>query len=389
MSVPSMCPVLGTIYINLPVHTCFVDHRAQSETVRKIITQVRTQEFSYKERPPKKINWTQYDRAQIHEIADTLEFIRVLVDTAARRIASRHQESDKKPGRPATGAIDVTKVLLLQSYFGVANRVAEGLLELFWEKLGLQESFSYKTIERGYDRETVNEILNEALRLTNAPVKGLEKVFSIDGSGSPTRMRQSYSADREQQRKKGDGTECSDKFAQGMHDYVYSIITVGARYKLITSYQNTTNHSIGELAFFEDSMNETKGLHPDMEMVTGDGLFATRPCCRIVNQLGAIPRFLPRRNVTRQRKGVKAWMDMLDDLVDNPQGWLRDYYQREASESVNSVIKRLNQWPLRKRLNPRKRTEDRLRGLCYNIRQLCYLVYLADLVVLPVIDAAG
>jgi len=206
-SVPSMCPILGTSYISLSAYIGHVDHRAQSETVRKIITQVRTQEFSYKERPPKKINWTQYDRAQIHEIADTLEFIRALVDNAARRIASRHRESDKKPGRPATDAIDVTKVLLLQSYFGVANRVAEGLLELFWEKLGLEETFSYKTIERGYDREAVNELLDEALRLTNAPVKGLEKVFSIDGSGSPTRMRQSYSADREQQRKKKKGTK--------------------------------------------------------------------------------------------------------------------------------------------------------------------------------------
>jgi len=174
-----------------------------------------------------------------------------------------------------------------------------------------------------------------------------------------------------------------------MHDYVYSVITVGTRYKLITSYQNTTDHSVGELAFFEDSMNETKKLHPEMEMVVGDGLFAARQCCRIVDRLGAVPRFLPRRNVTRKRKGVKQWMDMLDDLADNPQGWLEDYYQREASESVNSVIKRLNQGPLRKRLNPRKRTEDRLRGLCYNIRQLCYLVYLADLVVLPVINAAG
>jgi len=389
MSVPSMCLVLGTIYINLPTHTRLVDHRAQSETVRKIITQVRTQEFQYKERPPKKINWTQYDRAQIHEIADTLEFIRVLVDTAARRIALRCQDSDKKPGRPPTDAADITKVILLQSYFGVANRVAEGLLELFWEKLGLQESFSYKTIERGYDRDAVNEILDEALRLTNAPVQGLEKVFSIDGSGSPTRMRQSYSADRERQRKKGDGAESSDRFAHGLHDYVYSVITVGIRYKLITAYHNTTDHSIGELAFFEDSMRETKTLHPAIEMVAGDGLYAGRPCCRIVNEIGAIPRFLPRRNVTRKRLGVKAWMDMLDDLANDPQGWLKEYYQREASETVNSVMKRLNQWPLRKRLNPRKRTEDRLRGLCYNIRQLCYLVYLADLVVLPVINAAG
>ncbi|MGI0150398.1 MAG: hypothetical protein ACREC5_00480, partial [Thermoplasmata archaeon] len=68
----------------------------------------------------------------------------------------------------------------------VPNRVAEVLILLFGEKLGLSTSFSYKAIERGYDREAVNRLLDEVMALTNVPIQGLEKTFSADGTGMPT-----------------------------------------------------------------------------------------------------------------------------------------------------------------------------------------------------------
>ena len=43
---------------------------------------------------------------------------------------------------------------------------------LFREKLGIDCRFSYKTIERGYDREPVNKILDEIVVITNESVEG-------------------------------------------------------------------------------------------------------------------------------------------------------------------------------------------------------------------------
>jgi len=367
-----------------------VDEKRRGDLVRKIITQVREREYPYERRHAKEIRWTSYDVAQCNEIADVIELIRVLVDRAEERLSARNPPSPRGPGRPPVSPADVTKVLLAQSYFGAPNRVAEGILRLLWRNLGLQEPFSYKTIERGYDKAAVNALLDEILTLTNLPVRGLEKIFSIDGSGSPTRSRQNYADDRGRQRRKSGGARASRAaFPKGKMDYVYSVATVGVSYKLVSSWHNTTDHSIGELSFFDVSMRDTHSRHPDMAMVSGDGMFATRPCCKLVGELGAVPRFLPRRNVTFKRRGVVEWVDMLCDLVDDPQQWLSDYYQREASESVNSAIKRKNPWPLRKRLDGRRCTEDKLRGLCYNVRQLCYLRYLADLSVLPVIMSSA
>ena len=52
-------------------------------------------------------------------------------------------------------------------YFGMPNRIAEGFLRLFGEKLGVSSEFSYKTIERGYDPGRSKKLLDEVLRIMN------------------------------------------------------------------------------------------------------------------------------------------------------------------------------------------------------------------------------
>lgn len=360
-------------------YTPLVDRVQRGEFIRKIVSQVRAHEYPYEKRPPEKASWSTYDIAQCNEIADVLELIRTLVDSAEERIESRHPPSKPSPGRPPVAAADVAKVLLAQSYFGVSNRVAEGLIRLFWRNLGLRERFSYKTIERGYDRHAVDELLDEVFTLTNISVQGLEKVFSIDGSRTPTHVRQNYAEERDRQKREGKTVGGSAAFPRSRHDFVYSVSMVGTRFKLVSAWESTVDHSRHEMSFFEPLLREARERHPGMDMVVGDGAYATRPCCNVASKLGVVPRFLPRRSATLERKGSAAWVEMLFALAEDPDGWLSDYYRREASESVNSVIKRENPSPLRKRIGGRRCIEDKLRGACHNIRRLCYLSYLEPL----------
>ncbi len=270
----------------------------------------------------------------------------------------------------------------------------------------MSKSFSYKTIERGYDRECVDKILDMVFRLTNEPVKELEKVFSVDGSGTPTSVKQNYNADRQRQnakRSKSKGKKEAHGSLPGSsdkkHDYVYREAIIGTKYKLFAGWKSTTDHSIGETTMFPDVFAQAIEKHPNMEQMLGDGIFATRPICKEVGLHGITPRFLPRRNVTLKRKGVnteegslppvyamrhasfgvKAWVDMLWALSKDPQGWLHDYHMRSISETGYSMLKRRNTGPLRKRLDPRRETEDYLRGICHNIRCLYYLQYLENI----------
>lgn len=75
----------------------------------------------------------------------------------------------------------------MQAYFGMPNRIAEGFLRLFSEKRGIFSSFSYKTIERGYDPERTEKLLDEVHRITNE-------------NGDPGTTKVNYESKRSQQR---------------------------------------------------------------------------------------------------------------------------------------------------------------------------------------------
>ena len=102
-------------------------------------------------------------------------------------------------GRPPTDPADIAKTLLLQTYLKSSNRVAEGFLLLFQEKLGITSHFSYKTTERGYDRERANEIPDEIIVITNESIGGKEETCSFDSTGFNAPNKENY-ADKRQNR---------------------------------------------------------------------------------------------------------------------------------------------------------------------------------------------
>ena len=115
----------------------------RGEELRAIIRKVRDGTFEYESREPPKTNWTQYDKAQIYEMVYYLNNIRDLVDEADRRIKERTPPKKIGAGRPPIDPADIAKALLLQTYTNSPNRLTEGLLLLFHEKLGISRHFSY------------------------------------------------------------------------------------------------------------------------------------------------------------------------------------------------------------------------------------------------------
>ena len=348
--------------------------RHRERLLQDLISQVRERTFPYEEREKGKINWNAYDKAQCREIVEVLNFIRELVNKAEERVAARSDQKGKAFGRPPEiRSSDVAKVLLMQTYFGVSNRVAEGYAILFSEKLGLHDEFSYKTIERGYDDEKVKKLLGEVFTLTNEPVNGLEEIFSVDGTGHSTSNKQNYEEDRSKQRSE---TGVADAFPKGRRNYVANVAIIGTKYKLFASWIASTDHRKGERTLFEESFPTALALHPTMNALLGDGIYANRPTCRTVSEAGVEPVFLPARNVTFKKKKVSAWVKMLERFVTDPQDFLRAYHGRSISETGFSMEKRAFPKPILKRLPVRKETESFLRGLCHNVKRLCYIKFL-------------
>lgn len=355
----------------------------RGELLRKILDQVRSNNYPYEERDKTEIDWSNYDAAQCREIVDVINMIREIVDEAASRITSRKPQEPPGPGRPPNEPADIVKVLMLQSYFGVPNRPAEGLLILFSDRLGIRTSFSYKTIERGYDRQGVDELLDEVFRLTNEQIRGAETIFSVDGSGSSASNKQNYRQSRQDQRNKSssksEGGEWPKAPCSDTKDYQYHLAVIGIYSKMFAAWVTNSDHRKSEQSLFPIAMKEAFNNQPSMEAMLGDGAFAGRPQCNIVDEYGVDPVFLPKRTVTFKSLGSRSWSKMLGKIVRNPQQFLSDYHMRSISETGFSMIGCENPQPLRKRLEARKGTEDYLRGICHNVKRLCYLGYLWEL----------
>jgi hypothetical protein len=100
-------------------------HGHTIDELRDLVKSVRSGEFEYDERPPRRsLDWSSYTETQAYELADMLRLIPKMVEEAVNRIPAEELER-KGPGRPQTHSPgDVARVMLMQSYFGVSNRVA-------------------------------------------------------------------------------------------------------------------------------------------------------------------------------------------------------------------------------------------------------------------------
>jgi|MudIll2142460700_1097286.scaffolds.fasta_scaffold43264_1 transposase len=361
------------------------------EELRELVKSVRDGTFEYKNRDKTEINWAKYDSAQIREMANYLNNLRDIVDEAGNRIRSRTIPEKRGPGKPETNPADIAKMLLLQTYTESPNRVAEGLLLLFQEKLGISRHFSYKTIERGYDREKVNEILDEVVAITNECVESEEKTCSFDGTGLSASNKENYADKRQKQNSKknqkkskpSNDDQSDDSFPitnlTSNRGFSYCVMGIGVQYKLISGISVSPDHSVGETTMFPEAYFQTLQSYPNLENVLGDGIYASRWITDLVSKTHLTPYFLPKSNVTFQSKGFTGWYDMLFSLWDDPQRWLEQYHMRSISETVNSMVKCRFGATLRKKLDPRKATETKLKFVAHDIRRISYIETLYDI----------
>lgn len=357
--------------------------RHTTDELRELVKSVRSGTFRYDGRPKKSLDWASYNEAQLNEVNDMLNLIKRFVNIASSRVPERPRRGS---GRPPFPARDVAKALLLQSYFGVSDRVAAGLVRLFKEKLGISNEFSYKTIERGYDPGPVTEILQEVFRLTNELGNANETTFSVDGTGDPTSSKVNYESVRSEQRRRreGDSSSAHSPSWPSRNDFQYTVESVGVHTKLVAGFRTTNDHSVGEISFFPSVISQTHINSPRMETVLGDSLYATRGACEIVSGYGARPYFLPKSTAIFLSHGVPSWKEMTHGLVDDPQRWLRAYHMRSISETVNSMDKNRFPWKVRRRIPHRRDAAGSLRVYIHNMRRYAYMRYLQPEFISPI-----
>lgn len=331
-----------------------------TEKLTRLVKEVRNKEFAYEPREEKPIDWNSYNEAQINEISDYLTIVKQLVEDIRTYVGKMPENAE---GRPPKDCYDKAKIILTQQFFECSNRVAAGLAKLFREKLGIEERFTYKDIERAYEDAHVMLILKLVLEYSNMPVRDKETDFAIDGSGKGRSIKDNYESDK--------GRE------EDMSKYDKFIGVIGCKYQLYSAVRITKGEA-NECPFLIPLMEETRKLYEKIRLVTADAAYLSRVNCSYAERIGAIPRIFPKENVTLNARGSLAWSHMLSVFINFTQEWLRDFHIRSIAETGNSVHKRRFPRPLLKRLGCRRNAELFYKICCYNIRRLVYIHYLTD-----------
>lgn len=312
--------------------------------------------LKYEPKEKKEIDFNKYTVAQVNEINNVLLLIRRIVDEAYMSIPEFYET-----GRPSKSACDKAKAILMQQFFQCSNRVAEGFVKLFREKLGMKESLTYKDIERAYENPEVALILHVAHQLSNEPVAGKEKDFAIDGTGMPSSIKQNYANDRE----KGTAAKGYEKL----------VAIFGENYKLIGACE-IADAKDNEAPYLQPLLDELMEVYEELNLFSGDSAYLSRDNCDAIVSYGGVPRIYPKSNTVVKQRGSKAWTSMLLAFIVDPQKWLEEYHIRSISESGNSVLKRRFPRNLLKRDYTRRKCEAFSRACIYNLRQLNYIHYL-------------
>jgi len=129
-------------------------------------------------------------------------------------------------------------------------------------------------------------------------------------------------------------------FQKKKRDFQYSVFTIGTTTKIIRGFATSDDHSHGELSFFKEVVLETIDNCPKFDTLYGDGIYANRVVCGLLEQTSITSYLLPMSTVTFRSRGVPFWKSMLYSLAENSQQWLECYHNRSISESVNSMLKK-------------------------------------------------
>ena len=148
---------------------------------RQMVPTIREKGF-YESEEPRPICWPEYNKSQIEEAKETLQFIKDQVDQT-ETISFKG-----KVGKPLTNPKSLAKAVLASEALSFTERNAQGWMEIISPFLCIDEPLDDRTIGNAYDKAEVLFILKHIFEDT----KDSDKKLSGDGTGLENSRKQNY-----------------------------------------------------------------------------------------------------------------------------------------------------------------------------------------------------
>ena len=334
-----------------------IKKKLTTKEVRKTVNLLEEIIKEYKkENPEKEKNWRTKEERTHQRLKIAFTQLKPLVEEAVKSITIVKGETRGAPS--ALTLEQKTLMLLLKHLISKSNRDMSHMLALFLWLTNID--ISYKTIERLYSDPEVRIVLHN-LHILMLKKKGIKEAdCSGDGTGYSLTIKKHYATEAQ---KLKDKIKKIDK-RHKKKEFFFSFAVKDIKSKMYIGF-GTSFKSEQEAHFNALELCKETGIKIDSMRL--DRLFSGQSCVELYQKdFGKVKMYLiPKKNATV--KGSWEWKRMLSLFVDNPKEFLREYFQRNQSESGISEDKKRTGWKVGQKRNGRIETANNLTHLWHNL----------------------
>ncbi len=328
-------------------------------------------------------DWRAYNWAQTHEATEFRVILGRLADLIS--VAAAEAQGPRQRGGQPYPLGKVVFATVEKAYSGLSSRRHEGALMLSaqhgfvrnapvwtpagfdWEPLSGSQPTSiphFNTVESFLRSSWLTPLLLELLTLIARPLREIEDVFAVDGTGWSTRWYDRWL----------DNKEAPDTAKQ---QWLKLHLAVGVRSnKIARAAVSPGNHH--DSPYFKGLVTETAN-HFNMQMVAGDLGYSSRPNNALGAELGFDVRIPFKSNTLPPADDGSEWSKNLLLFLNENERFMSEYHLRSNVESTNGSVKITHPQKLRCRGFNGQVNEVLAILVAYNIRVLAREVWMRNL----------
>lgn len=281
---------------------------------------------SKRERKKKKRDWRTYEEQYSERIKKCMRQLEPLLREASAKI----RILSKRGRRFQLSVKQKVTLLLIKHLMGKTNRPMAGMLCLFSLLSGI--NVSYKTIERLYSDDEVEMALHN-LHILILNKKKIKTAHCCgDATGYSLTIRKHYATEVQKLKDKSKKQDGRKK-----KTFVYSFMIMDLKTKMYICFGTSLK---SEKEAFDEAYKMLQGLDIRIESIRLDKYYSCR--CYVDKFSNSKVYIIPKINATI--RGSPNWKKVLKEFIDDTMNFLKEYYQKENSESGIAKDKKMFGW---------------------------------------------
>ena len=317
-----------------------------SKEARAAVARLKRIIDEYKEeQPEKKRDWRTYEQQYYARLKVCFDEILPLINESVKLI--KIVKIEKRGNKPKLSLEQKIILLLLKQICIKSNRNMAGMMVLFTWLTSID--ISYKTIERLYSDHLVQIALYN-LHILLLKKKGIENIDCAgDGTGYTLLIKEHYASYAQKLKDKAKENSSEKKNSKKNQKEkkkikcIYSFAIIDIKSRMYIAYGTSLKSE--QKAFFE-SIKMLQTIDIEIKSMRLDRYFSSEYYVNLfLEQVGDIKFFIvPKINI--KNIGLGEWGKMVIRFVEDTKLFLKNYFQRNQSESGFSEDKKRTGWKI-------------------------------------------